>query len=226
MGPIRAEVGVKPSPFRVILAAEARYLAPAIALAVVAVALLPLLTIQGSEVLPGRSGDRLDLMLSQAFYLSPFYPAIATALGGFLAAANWLPDVRGRWVYAFTLPVPRSRLAYLRLAAGAVLALPPIAALWIAGTIGAAAADLPAVIRANTTAITLRFAAATLVVYCAASLLVLLGRKAWYLAGAVMVLLILDLLGSGVMVAVMDALFLHPLSPFHALAGHWLFLDV
>ena len=36
---------MKPSPFRVILAAEARYLAPAIALAVVAVALLPLLTI-------------------------------------------------------------------------------------------------------------------------------------------------------------------------------------
>lgn len=217
---------MKPSPFRVILAAEARYLAPAIALAVVAVAVLPLLTIQGTDRLPGQSGDRIDLLLAQAFFYSPFYPAIATALGGFLAAANWLPDARARWVYAFTLPMPRSRLAYLRLAAGAVLAIPPVVALWISGTIGAASAGLPSVVQAHTTSITLRFAAATLVVYCAASLLVLIGRKAWYIGAAVVLLLIVNVLGAGVMGGVMDALFLHPLSPFHALAGHWLFLDV
>jgi hypothetical protein len=217
---------MKPSPFRVILAAEARHLAPAIALAVVVVALLPLLTIQGSDGLRTHGGDRIDLLLSQAYYYSPFYPAVATALGGFLAAANWLPDARGRWVYAFTLPIPRSRLAYLRLAAGAVLLGPPVLALWLAAIIGAAMARLPEVVEIHATSLSLRFAAATLVVYCAGSLLVLLGRKAWYIAAGVVVLAILDVFGSGVLAGVMEALFLHPLSPFHALAGHWLYLDV
>lgn len=216
---------MKPSPFRVILAAEARYLAPVIALAVVVLAALPLLTVQG-EPIPGLSAGRIDILLAQAVYFSPFYPAIAVALGAFLAAANWLPDMRGRWVYAFTLPVARDRLALLRLGAGAVLALPPVLALWVAGAVGAVAAGLPAVVQSHATSIALRFAAATMVVYCAGSLLVLLGRKAWYLAAFAVVLVVLDLFGIGAAPALADALFLHPLSPFHALAGHWLFLDV
>ncbi|MDP9145038.1 MAG: hypothetical protein M3N43_10160 [Actinomycetota bacterium] len=216
---------MRPSPFRVILSAETRYLAPAIALAVVVLAALPLLTIQ-AEPVPGIGGDRIDILLSQAAYFSPFYPAIAVALGAFLAAANWLPDVRGRWVYAFTLPVPRERLALLRLGAGAVLAFPPVFALWAAGTLGALAAELPAVVQSHATSIALRFGAATMVVYCAGSLLVLLGRKAWYIVAFLVALVMLDFFGIGVASAMADALFLHPLSPFHALAGHWLFLDV
>jgi hypothetical protein len=216
---------MKGSPFRVILAAESRYLAPAIALAVVVLTALPLLTIQGEPV-PGLSGDRIDILLAQAAYFSPFYPAIAVALGAFLAAANWLPDLRGRWVYAFTLPIARERLALLRLGAGAVLAVPPVLALWIAGMIGAAVAELPAVVQSHATSIALRFGAATMVVYCAGSLMVLLGRKAWYIVVALVGLVLLDLFGVGAAPAIADALFLHPLSPFHALAGHWLFIDV
>jgi hypothetical protein len=216
---------MKPSPFRVILAAEARYLAPVIALAVVVLAAIPLLTIQGESV-PGIGGDRIDILLAQATYFSPYYPAIAVALGGFLAAAHWLPDIRGRWVYAFALPIPREQLALLRLGAGAVLALPPIIALWVAATIGALAAELPAVVQSHATSIALRFGAATMVVYCAGSLLVLLGRKAWFIVAFLVALVMLDLFGIGAAPAIADALFLHPLSPFHALAGHWLFLDV
>jgi hypothetical protein len=216
---------MKPSPFRVILTAETRYLAPVIALAVVVLASIPLLTVQGEPV-PGIGGDRIDILLAQAAYFSPFYPAIAVALGGFLAAAHWLPDIRGRWVYAFSLPVPRERLALLRLGAGAVLALPPMLALWIAATVGAVAAELPAVVQSHATSIALRFGAATMVVYCTGSMLVLLGRKAWYIVAFAVVLVMLDFLGVSAAPAIADALFLHPLSPFHALAGHWLFLDV
>jgi hypothetical protein len=213
-------------PFRAVLRAQARYLAPVVALATVATALLPLLTVQGLPWTEDLYVDRIGFLLRQSTAFSPFYPAVAVALGALFAGANWLPDATGRWVYAFTLPISRPRLALLRLGAGAILMLPALASLWIVGMIAGKVAGLPPVIQTHPGALTLRFAAATMVVYACASLLTLLGRKVWYLAAALAVLLIFNGFGLGLFTGLMDALFLHPLSPFHALAGYWLFLDV
>lgn len=213
-------------PFRAVLTAQARYLAPVVALATVATALLPLLSLQGEPLDTPWHIDRVSFLLTESVYFGKFYPAVAVALGALFAAANWLPDATGRWVYAFTLPIARHRLAALRLAAGAVLMMPALLSLWIVGVIGAKVSDLPPVIQAHPGALALRFAAATTVIYAFSTLLVLLGRKVWFLAVAVVVLLIFDSFGATFFTALVDALFLHPLSPFHALAGYWLYLDV
>lgn len=218
---------MKYGPFRAVLTAQARYLAPIIAVAAVATALLPLLTLQGGAPSGVEAADnRIAFLLGRSTDFGAFYPAIATALGILFAAANWLPDATGRWVYAFTLPVSRSRLAALRLGTGALLMLPAMLSLWIVGAVGAAVSELPPVIRAHPGALALRFAAATLVVYAAASVVALLGRRVWYLAALILALFVLDAFGVALLQSVLEALFLHPLSPFHALAGYWLYLDV
>lgn len=214
------------SPFRAVLVAQARHLAPVIALATIAAALLPLLTLQGEPVDRFYHMGQVQWLLSRAALFAPFYPAAAVALGILFATGNWLPDATGRWVYAFTLPVSRPHLALLRLGAGAILLLPATLVLWGVATIGVATAGLPAVVQAHPGMVALRFAAATLVAYAFASLLVLLGRKVWYLAGGMVVLLLLSGLGLDWFGPLMDTLFLHTASPFHVLAGSWLLLDV
>ena len=214
------------SPFRAILTAQARYLAPVIALATIVTALLPLITLQVFPEMVGFRDRRLDALLAPAQFMGPFYPGVAVALGGLFAAAYWLPDATGRWVYAFTLPISRARLALLRLGAGAVLMLPAVLSLWVVGVIGAAASDLPAIIQVHAGALALRFAAGTLVAYAAGSLLVLLGRKAWFLAGGMVILALLGGLGIGIWQWLIDVFFLSPISPFHVLAGYWLYIDV
>lgn len=214
------------SPFRAVLASQARYLAPAIALATIVAALLPLLTLQGQRADAYYHFGEVEWLLARAAYFAPFYPATAVALGILFATGNWLPDATGRWVYAFTLPVSRPRLAMFRLAAGAILLCPAALVLWVVGTIGVATAALPAVMQAHPGTIALRFAASALVVYAFASLLTLLGRKVWYLAAGLALLLILSGLGLDGFGPLMETLFLHAASPFHALAGSWLLLDV
>lgn len=214
------------APFRAVLTAQARYLAPVVALTTVATGVLPLLTLQAEPTDLPWHVDRISFLLQQSATYGHFYPAVAVALGILFAVANWLPDATGRWVYAFTLPVPRARLALYRLGAGGILMLPAVASLWLAAAVGAATVELPAVIQTHATAISLRFAAATLVVYATASLLTLLGRKVWYLAAALFILLMLQGFGVSFFTALGEALFLHPFSPFHALAGYWMYLDV
>ena len=212
--------------FRVTLAAQARYLAPILALSVVVAALIPLLSVQGVDSQLPWWGGRVELLLDQSRIFAPIYPAVALCFGIFFAAANWLPDVWTRWVYVFTLPVARPRVAALRLAAGIVLMTPAVLALWIAGLIGVAVAALPPVIEAHPGAIALRFGAATLVSYALTSLLVLMGRRIWYLGLALILLVVVQGFGVHFGFTLTDLFFLHPLSPLHVFAGQWLFLDV
>lgn len=217
---------MKRSPFRAVLAAQARYLAPVVAFATIVTALLPLLILQGEPADRFYHFGQVQWLLNRAAFFAPFYPATAVALGILFATGNWLPDATGRWVYAFTLPVSRPHLALLRLGAGTILLLPATVILWVVGMIGVATAGLPAVIQAHPGTIALRFAASTLIVYTFASLLTLMGRKVWYLVAGIVVLLILSAFGFDGFGPLMDTLFLQRVSPFHALAGSWLFLDV
>lgn len=212
--------------FRVTLAAQARYLAPILALAVVVAALVPLLTVQGANEQVRWWGGRAELLLEQSRVFAPIYPAMALSFGIFFAAANWLPDVWTRWVYVFTLPVARARVALIRLAAGIVLMTPAVLSLWIAGVVGSRVADLPSVIETHPGALALRFGAATLVSYALTSLLILMGRRIWYLGLALVVLVVVQGFGVHFGVTLTDIIFLHPLSPLHVFAGQWLFLDV
>ena len=212
--------------FRVTLAAQARYLAPILALAVVVAALVPLLTVQGADLQLPWWGGRAELLIQQSQALAPIYPAMALSFGIFFAAANWLPDVWTRWVYVFTLPVARARVALIRLAAGIVLMTPAVLSLWVAGLVGSRVADLPSVIEAHPGALALRFGAATLVSYALTSLLILMGRRIWYVGLALLMLVVVQGLGVHFGVTLTDILFLHPLSPLHVFAGQWLFLDV
>lgn len=212
-----------PRPFRAILIAQARYLAPIVALGTIVAASIPLLTLQGTG---GQVFGRLNMLLSSSYEHGAWYPALAVAMGLLYAGANWLPDATGRWVYAFTLPVSRERLALMRLGAGGILMLPAVAAIWIVGTIGAATAALPPMVQSHAGALALRFGAATLVVYLAGSVLVLIGRKAWYLVVGIMVVLLVTNYSLTLYGSVMDTLFLGPWSPLHVLAGYWLYLDV
>jgi hypothetical protein len=212
--------------FRVTLTAQARYLAPILGLAVVVAALIPLLTVQGVEGQVPWVGGRTELLLEQSRIFAPLYPAVALSFGIFFAAANWLPDVWTRWVYVFTLPMARSRVALLRLGAGILLMTPAVLALWIAGMVGSRIALLPSVVEAHPGAIALRFGAATLVSYALTSLLILMGRRIWYLGLALALLVVVQGFGVHFGVSITDILFLHPLSPLHVFAGQWLFLDV
>lgn len=213
--------------FRAVLTAQARYTAPVVALTTVVMAMLPLLTVQGiaSDAHSWTEG-RTGLLLQQSQFFAVFYPGLALGLGGLFAAANWLPDANGKWVYAFTLPVGRTRLAAFRLGVGAILMLPAMLSLWLVGTLAAQVADIPPVLQAHPGVLALRFGAATLVSYAAASLLTLLGRRAWFVALVAVILLMLQGFGVPLWGKVMDALFLSPWSPLHALAGQWMYLDV
>jgi hypothetical protein len=64
-------------PFRAVLTAQARYLAPVVALATIATAVVPLLTLQGVSSGVSLRVDRVSILLNNARYFGPYYPAIA-----------------------------------------------------------------------------------------------------------------------------------------------------
>ncbi len=212
--------------YRVMLAAQARYTAPFLALAVVAAVAIPLLTVQGIGMAESLGVHRVSMVLSQAGNVSGWYPVLAVCTGFFLAVSLWLPDIAGRWVYVLTLPIDRTRLALLRLAAGATLILPIALVLWVMARIAVVIAAVPSLVRVYPEAIALRFTVATFVIYLVVGLMVQVGRKAWLGLAAIILLMMLQVFGVGWWSAIVDALFLYPLSPLHALAGQWLLFDV
>jgi hypothetical protein len=212
--------------FRVMLAAQARYVAPFLALAVLIAVALPLANLQGLDSATAFQVDRTGLLLGQSTYLAGMYPVLALCVGIFLAVATWLPDVHWRWVYVLTLPIDRSRLALLRLASGFVLILPVALTLWFSGLLAAAVADAPSVVRAYPGALALRFIAGAASGFLVGSLTVLAGRKLWLLPAAFLLIVLAGAVGFDISFRLSDILFLHPLSPLHTLAGQWLLFDV
>ena len=212
--------------FRVMLAAQARYIAPFLALAILIAVALPLTNLQGIDSAELFKADRTGLLLAQSSYLAGMYPILALCVGIFLAVATWLPDVHWRWVYVLTLPIERSRLALLRLGTGFALILPVALTLWLSGILAAALADAPSVVRAYPGALALRFVAGAAAGFVVGSLGVLAGRKLWLLPAAFLLIVVAGAVGVDLMFDLSDLLFLHPLSPLHSLAGQWLLFDV
>lgn len=212
--------------YRVMLAAQARYVAPFLALAILIAIAIPLATLQGVDSAETFRVDRAGILLAQSGYLAWMYPVFALCLGIFLAVATWLPDVHWRWIYVLTLPIERGRMALLRLSAGFSLILPVAATLWLSGLLATLLADAPAVIKAYPGALALRFIAGAASGFLVGSLGVLAGRKLWLLPVAFLLLILVNAIGLRVDFLFPEIIFLHPFSPLHMLAGQWLLFDV
>lgn len=86
-------------------------------------------------------------------------------VGMIIASASWSVDIRGRHVYALSLPVPRWHYLLLRYGAGAMLLLVPAAFLWLGGLVATSSSAIPVGLHAYPTALALRFLLATFIAY-------------------------------------------------------------
>lgn len=82
-----------------------------------------------------------------------------------VGSAPWSIDVKGRHVYALSLPLPRWHYLLLRYAAGALLLLIPATLLWIGALIATSSSAIPVGLHAYPTALALRFLLASFVMY-------------------------------------------------------------
>ena len=128
---------------------------------------LPLLMVQGLGPTPGTGATSLE-----AYYLMndfqlwlPFFPMLAGATGITLALSSWNWDHQTKHVYALSLPLPRWEYALLKMGAGALLAMLPVAAMWFGAHLAAASIALPEGLNAYPNQLALRFGLATLISY-------------------------------------------------------------
>ncbi|MBI3790114.1 MAG: hypothetical protein HY275_04470 [Gemmatimonadetes bacterium] len=94
-----------------------------------------------------------------------FLAPIALLLGVIVGIGGWSVDATLGHVYMLVHPVPRWYLVLLRFAAGVLITLVPAAALLVANTIVTVAGTPPDLVRAYPVALTIRFAALSLVMF-------------------------------------------------------------
>lgn len=128
---------------------------------------LPLLMVQGLGVPPGMEATSLEAyrIVSEFQLWLPFYPFLALAVGMTLALSSWNWDHQLKHVYALSLPVARWEYAMLKMGAGALLAMLPVAALWLGAHLAVASIELPQGLHAYPNQLALRFGLATLISY-------------------------------------------------------------
>ena len=212
--------------FRVMLAAQARYVAPFLALGIFAAVAVPMLTVQGIDNVPHNFNDRAGQVLDQSTMAAPLFPILAVCLGCFIAVATWLPDIAGRWVYVLSLPVDRVRLAAHRLATGVVLILPVALALWLSSLFAISLAGLGAPIVVAPGSLALRFLLASILTFFVVSPVVLFSRRTWIVLVCLVLVAIIFSVRLPGLPSLIDLLFLHEMSPLHPLAGQWRLFDV
>jgi hypothetical protein len=160
------------------------------------------------------------------------YPLLAGFLGVVLSLTAWSSDHRGRHVYALSLPIERWRYVWLRYAAGLLLIIPPVIALWIGGILATSLGGSPVGLTGYAGALTLRFALAAALAYTAFFAIsagtpktagIVLGTAGsliaiHFLLGAAG--LEIDFLGP-----IVNGLFVWP-GPFEIFTGRWMLIDV
>lgn len=173
--------------------------------------------------------ETLNVMTNLGFGLM----LLSCVSAGWIAVSAWSTDLQGEFVYALTRPVPRWYYLSLRLAAGVVLGLLVVAALLV-GTLGTAAAmRLPDTLTAYPFALSLRYAMAQLVVYCAVfGFCALLKPRsqgsaslAWLMLGVALIAVVDALTGSYIADAFVRWLG-SSWSPLGVLFGRWNLVDV
>jgi hypothetical protein len=150
--------------FREILRTQWKWSAWAVIVATIVGFALPILTVQDAGFI-NPSDVNVVNMMARVEIVGAFFPILALAAGVTMALLIWAPDHRGNHVYALSLPLPRWHYTLLRLAAGAVLLVPVVVALWAGALIATATSAIPVGLHAYPSAITVRFALALLVGY-------------------------------------------------------------
>ena len=150
--------------FQAVLYTQWKWARLPLLVATVAAFALPVLSVQ--------SAGRTDLGEWAASYLltsmsewAVFYPLLATGVGLLLALTAWGPDHRLGHAYALSLPIPRWHYALLRLGAGLVLLLAPVASIALGSVIATAAVSVPTGLTAYPLALAIRFALAALLAF-------------------------------------------------------------
>ena len=128
---------------------------------------LPLLNIQGLGTIPGEMAVGLDAyrIVSENQEWLMFYPLLAAGIGMTLALSAWNWDHQLKHVYALSLPLTRLEYTMLKMGAGAVLTLLPVAALWLGAHAASMAVALPDGLHAYPNQLAFRFMLAALVSY-------------------------------------------------------------
>jgi hypothetical protein len=103
------------------------------------------------------------LSTMQAWGMGYMIGAMFTGL--VVAAAAWSFDLKGRHVYALSLPLPRWHYVLLRYVAGVLLLLVPAFFLWLGSLLATSSAVIPLGLHAYPTALALRFLLASFIIF-------------------------------------------------------------
>lgn len=177
-------------------------------------------------------GYAVGYWLRQSEAIGTALPVVALFSGLYLGIAAWADDVRGRHVYAMTLPVSRERYVLMRFTAGLLPLLAPVAGLLIGSLIATALVNLPAGLNAYPVALTIRVALAGLTTYAVFfALASATKRAAAIVVGLIATLIIAELvmallsINIGLIPALLETLTEWP-APFAILTGRWALFDV
>jgi hypothetical protein len=218
-----------------------RQIRAVLALFAVAAFALPLIAVQGLGVPAGSESATLEayrLVGASQLWLALF-PSLALAIGATLGLSSWNWDHQLGHVYALSLPLSRWEYVVNKLAAGALLALVPVAGMWIGAHVAAASISLPAGLNAYPNELAIRFFFAIIVSY---ALLFAMAagtiRTTLWITGTALTLLVLGLVANDVLVssfpvlervnvveAVMDWM-VGAGGPFEVFTGSWALIDV
>ncbi|HJQ67190.1 MAG TPA: hypothetical protein VJ816_12465 [Gemmatimonadales bacterium] len=192
---------------------------------------LPLFSARGASV-ASQDNWLIEELLSNLQTWGLAYPVLAGLLGLILARATWGPDHQGKHVYALSLPLPRWDYVLMRFAAGALLLVIPVLALWAGALVATVATTLPPSLQAYPTILALRFALAALVAYAvifaiSAGTNRTAGIILASLAAVIAVQIFLEAVGIETMLvqSLLTKLVLWP-GPFEIFTGRWMLFDV
>jgi hypothetical protein len=168
----------------------------------------------------------------------PAFPLVAAIVGFAAALSAWNWDHNVKHVYALSLPMTRARYAMLKMSAGIVSLLAPVAALLIGAVLATALVDMPEGLRAYPVQFTMRFLLAALLSYALGFALAAgTVRTTIIIVITLIVLLVFGTAAVGFIenvtrtqlftpLDVLNELFINWAGPFHVYGGGWTLIDV
>jgi hypothetical protein len=146
--------------FRAILSTQWKWSRVIVLFGAIVAFAMPLASVQASA-----GAESAVAFLARLQRWGPAYAVLAAAIGCLVAIIALQPDHQSRHVYALSLPITRARYSALRLGAGAVFVLVPVAAILMGALLVSVAFSIPAGLHTYPLEFALRFAFASLVAY-------------------------------------------------------------
>jgi ABC-type transport system involved in multi-copper enzyme maturation permease subunit len=216
--------------FRAVLGTQWKWSRLIVVVGTVAGFAIPLLSVQGAA--RGRGALQTPELLHAVQSWGSVYPLLAAALGLLLAIAAWAADHRGRHIHALTLPLPRWRYVLLRFAAGVVLLVVPIFAVFAGASLAVLFATIPEGLQVYPLALTLRFALAVLVAF-AVFFAISAGtaRTAGIVLAAIAAVILVQVVANIAnldldLVSTVQLVLVQGVGPLAVFTGRWMLIDV